>query len=235
MARWMPPTCGTMPDQRIHSTHSVSQALAADARPGIGHADDAVRPAVEPHRELRGLFHGRVKLGGQFLRAVGQQVAIHQIDVAGAVHRDLVAPAGHGRIAVGRIDAAAAEHERHRPARLLIALVSPQRRKGRFGEEIDQRHVAVERAGDALDVRALPRAFEHRKQPVLFRRPRGNRRFRLRPKAVFGDQVQDIDQRLAEPDRQRGVGVDGLLPGENAMQQRGVVLGEQPGRLGGIG
>ena len=112
-------------------------ALAADARPGIGHADDAVRPAVEPHRERRGLFHGRIKLGGQFLRAAGQQIAIHQIDVARAVHRDLVAPAGHGRIAVRRIDAAAAEHERHRPARFLVALVSPQRRKGQLGEEID--------------------------------------------------------------------------------------------------
>ena len=164
---------------------------------------------------------------------MGQQVAIHQIDVARAVHRDLVAPAGHRRIAVGAFDAAAAEHERHRPARLLIALVSPQRRKGRLREEIDQRHVAVERARDALEVRAFPRALDHRKQPVLFLRPSGNRRLRLRPETVFGDQVQDIDQRLAEPDRERGVGVDrpAARPERGAAARRG--FRRPAGRFGG--
>ena len=50
---------------------------------------------------------------------------------------------------------------------------------------------------------------------------------RLCPEAVLRDQVQDIDQRLAEPDRQRGIGIDHLLPGQNAAKQRGVVLGDQ--------
>ena len=36
MAMWTPPTCGTMPDQRIHSTHSVSQGWPPTLARGLG-------------------------------------------------------------------------------------------------------------------------------------------------------------------------------------------------------
>ena len=48
MARWTPPTCGTMPDQRIHSTHSVSQLWPPTLARGSGMLTMPSGPRLSP-------------------------------------------------------------------------------------------------------------------------------------------------------------------------------------------
>src|SRR5207245_10558780 len=66
-------------------------------------------------------------------------------------------------------------------------------------------------------------------QSVPFPPPLPNRRCRCRPEPRLGIGVQHIQQHLTQPLGKSRVGVDFLLPSENAAEKRFMFVGQKPG------
>ena len=175
------------------------RALIAGRHRNNAIADRILRPQI--HRVDHVALDHREEFLGQLLilLAVTEQIAVDHRRQRDAVGRPLVAFGWVRKVDDGSSARATAEDPNRGPVGILIALVASQRGQRQLREEVDQRLVPIKRTRDALDLGATARALVHAKQSVLLLNPVGQGGLLAGPHAVFGDQVQVVHQRVAQP------------------------------------